>query len=102
MPRAATRSEASIQKSVVDYAKRRGCIAIKQSTAGRFGTAGWPDYLIISPYGNVLFMEFKKEGGRPTPLQARRMEELAANRVEAYTVDDVIVGKCMIDTLVDE
>ena len=100
MPRAATRSEASIQKAVVAYAKQRGCIAIKQSTAGRFGTAGWPDYLIISLEGRVMFMEIKKEGGRPTPLQARRMEELAANGVEAYTVDNVEVGKSMIDTLV--
>ena len=99
MPRAVVRSEASIQKAVVAYAKQRGCIAIKQSTAGRFGTAGWPDYLIISLEGRVMFMEFKRQGGEPTPLQDRRMSELRGNMIDCYVVDEVSLGKALVDGL---
>lgn len=100
MPRAPTRSEASIQKAVVDYARKRGVICIKQHSPG-FGSAGWPDYLMIANRGlgsvpRVWFIEFKREGQHLTPLQQRRAEELDG-RVKVYMVDNVPLGKQVVD-----
>jgi hypothetical protein len=97
--RSSTRSEASIQKAVVTYAKRHDMIAIKQSTAGRYGTSGWPDYLFITPAGLAFFIEFKREGLTLTPLQQQRMTELQG-RIPAFMVDNVPLGKSIIDRFI--
>ena len=97
MPRVAVRSEASIQRAVVEYARSKGCIAIKQSTAGRFGSSGWPDYLIFTPIGYAYFIEFKKPGGKVTALQAQRIEELRGHEISTHVCDDVVDGKEEVD-----
>jgi hypothetical protein len=38
--------------------------------------AGWPDRLFLLPGGKPLFMEFKRPGGRPRPLQLERLDTL--------------------------
>lgn len=97
MPGLTKRSEASIQKAVVEYARSKGCIAIKQSTAGRFGTSGWPDYLIITKRGQYLWIEFKRDGGEVTPLQQQRHLELLSHGARVIVIDGVAVGKQVID-----
>lgn len=91
----AKRSEKSIQKAVVDYARRQGVICIKQHSPG-FGSAGWPDYLLIPPFPHRPYMiEFKREGGKLTALQVERFEELNG-RIDASVVDDVTKGKMIV------
>lgn len=90
-------SEQSIQRAVVNYAKSKGFIAIKLTSAGRFGSAGWPDYLFITPTGGAFFIEFKKEGGVPTALQVQRHRELSDHGMQASVVDAVLRGKWLID-----
>jgi hypothetical protein len=82
---------------VVKYAKERECIAIKLTMAGPMGSQGWPDYLFIGPQGDVFFIEFKKDGGKPTPLQLQRHKELADRGHAVYVVDDVGRGKRVVD-----
>ena len=101
MTKTKARSEASIQKSLVDYARGAGCVVIKQSTAGRFGTSGWPDLLIITPSGVCGFIEVKREGEEPTPLQTRRMEELRAVKAHVNWTDNVLHGKSLIRALME-
>jgi hypothetical protein len=91
------RSEASIQGAVVRAAKSAGFIAIKLSTAGRFGTSGWPDYMFISPDGRAVFMEFKApDGGRLSDLQGLRIRELHEHKMPAYVVNDPEKGKAVL------
>lgn len=95
MPRA-VRSESSIQRAVVEWARGLGFIAIKQSTAGRYGSSGWPDYLFLTPSGGAFFVEFKREGLTPTPLQHQRIRELNDHNVHVYLVDNAPLGKKII------
>jgi hypothetical protein len=97
MPRSVKRSEASIQRSVVEYARSRGFLAIKQGGGGARGSAGWPDYLFITPNGCVFFFEFKREGGQLTALQASRMKELWGRGVAVHVVSSVLDGKDEIE-----
>jgi hypothetical protein len=89
------RSEKSIQKAVVDYARRQGIIAIKQHSPG-FGSAGWPDYLFIPRLPHrPWFVEFKAEGGKLTALQVERHHELNG-RINVFFVDNVSLGKKIV------
>jgi VRR-NUC domain len=94
------RTEASIQRSVVTYAKSRGVIAIKLTTAGPRGSAGWPDYMFLFKPGNVFFVEFKSAGGRLSEQQARRIDTLRRLGHQAFVVDSVELGKVVIDTMI--
>jgi hypothetical protein len=38
--------------------------------------AGWPDRMFLIPGGRPLFMEFKRPGSVPRPLQYQRLESL--------------------------
>lgn len=87
------RSEASIQRAVTTFAKELGCITIKQTGFKGFGTAGWPDYLFLTPRGRAFFIEFKRLGCVMTPLQSERAKELGLNRIKVYVVDNVDLGK---------
>jgi hypothetical protein len=91
------RSEASIQKSVVEFARKKGCICIKQGGAGSRGSSGWPDHLILTPSGVACFIEFKKPGGKATELQAYRIKQLLGQGVPVEVVDDVAYGRKIID-----
>lgn len=43
----------------------------------RAGVAsGWPDLVVLLPGGRLLFMECKRLGGKPTPLQTHIMGKL--------------------------
>lgn len=98
----AKRSEASIQKSVVDYARKLKFIAIKLSTNGARGSAGWPDYQFFPPPGGSsvarppFFIEFKAPGSEPTPLQWLKIKLLRSLGYEVFIVDDALIGKGII------
>lgn len=42
------------------------------------GSDGWPDRILIGPHGWVMWLEFKREGKDPEPLQVERIEWLRA------------------------
>lgn len=91
------RTEASIQRSVVTYAREKGLLAIKLGVAGAFGTDWWPDYMFITKLGGVFMVEFKRAGGQPTPRQVARHQQLLDHKVQVSVVDDVARGKWLID-----
>ena len=98
------RLESSIQRSVVKYAKERhGVICIKLSSLGRFGTSGWPDYVMFGGVGHrttlTIFMEFKAEGKQQTPLQKAKADELIKLGFDVYVIDDVAIGRAVLDRL---
>lgn len=83
--------EALIQRKVVSYARDHGAIAIKLTTLGVRGVAGWPDYLFV--YNKrVVFMEFKRPGGKLTDLQKYRQSQLADQGFFVTTVDSADSG----------
>lgn len=69
-------TEKQVQESGNRWLQQQGAVCIKQSTMRRYGTRGWPDYLVLGIQGVVFWIEYKRPGGRLIALQERRIEEL--------------------------
>jgi Holliday junction resolvase len=89
--------ESTIERDVCTYAKQRGCLVIKQAAPGHRGV---PDRLFLFR-GEVLFIEFKQPGKKPTALQDKWLRDLAKHEFRAIWCDDAVTGKRAIDQLVE-
>lgn len=87
--------ESAIEKAVCDYARGKGVIPHKMQV-GMGGSSGWPDRLFVF-HGKIWFAEFKAPGKKPTPLQARIINELQQHKIHVYVIDDIDMGKRMVD-----
>lgn len=66
--------ESAIEQKVVRDAKKLGIkYAIKLALRTE---SGWPDRLFLVPGGLPVFIEFKRQGQKPGPLQDFRLREL--------------------------
>jgi hypothetical protein len=81
---------------VIDFARKKGCICIKQGGAGSRGSSGWPDYLIIDAVGASCFIEFKRPGGGATELQMQRIRQLESHGVIVRIIDNAEAGRVFI------
>lgn len=88
--------EKQIEKAVCDYAKTKEILVYKFTSPAR---AAVPDRLFIIPHGRMFFIEFKREGMKPTPAQEREHKRLSDAGVMVFVVDTVIGGKTIIDGL---
>ena len=88
--------EKHIEAKVCDYAKQRGLLVYKFTSPAR---AAVPDRLFVLPGGRVFFIEFKREGQRPTPAQTREHARLWAHGVTVCVVDNVLDGLRVIDRM---
>lgn len=86
--------EKDIEKAVCEYAKSRKIEAYKFSSPNR---AGVPDRMFLAPFQHAFWIEFKKPGGKPTPLQVRECERIRYMGFDVYLVDSVEEGKAVID-----
>jgi len=66
-------TEASIESSAVTKIKKLGVLSRKMNG---MGFRGWPDRLFLIPGGCPVFIEFKRPGGKLTPLQAFIIDRL--------------------------
>lgn len=73
--------EGKVRAPVLRWAKKHGVLHIRMHM-GRGASAGWPDDLFIKD-GRAVWIEFKRPGKAPTPLQTRRIEELRAAKAKA-------------------
>lgn len=89
--------EKDIEKRVCDYAKDNNILVYKFTSPQR---AAVPDRLLILPSGHSFFIEFKREGQKPTPAQEREHARLRGHNVQVYVIDNVDDGKELIDGFV--
>ena len=89
--------EKQIEARVCEYARAKGMLAYKFTSPAR---AAVPDRLFIAPDGRMFFCEFKAEGKKPTPAQEREHLRLREQKVTVFVIDNVILGKTMIDVMV--
>lgn len=80
-------SEKTVDRRFCKLITEAGGTTIKLSTFGRMGTSGWPDRLCLMPGGRVAFVEVKRPGGKATPLQQHRIEQLHALGFAAAVFD---------------
>jgi len=89
--------EKQIESKVCDYAKEHGLLVYKFTSPNRMAV---PDRLFVRPDGVIFFIEFKREGQRPTPAQEREHDRLLGHRVNVFVADSVDSGKLVIDMMV--
>ena len=86
--------EKDIEKKVRDYAKSKGVLTYKFTSPNR---AAVPDRIFITPSGFVYFVEFKREGQKPTPAQEREHARLRQQGCQVWVIDNVNYGHIMVD-----
>jgi len=87
--------ESAIERRLVTEAVKRGGLAPKFVSPGLDGV---PDRLLLFPGGKLAFVEVKAPGGKPRPLQRRRIEQLTALGFRVYVLD----SKEQIGEIMDE
>jgi hypothetical protein len=80
--------EKQIEKKVCDFAKALGWMSIKNNPVMNKGI---PDRTFIKD-GQVIFIEFKREGGVVSPIQRRWLDKLTAHGVKTDIIWSVEQG----------
>lgn len=88
--------EKIIEGKVNAYAQSKGFLVYKFTSPARRAV---PDRIYISPKGTVVFVEFKREGQKPTPPQEREHHRLRMQNVSVFVIDNVEDGKAMVDAI---
>lgn len=65
--------EKKIETKLREEVKKQGGKAYKFVSPGN---AGVPDRLVVLPDGKIAFVEIKRKGTKPRPLQVNRIKEL--------------------------
>lgn len=89
--------EKQIEAKVCEYAKTKNVLVYKFTSPAR---AAVPDRMFIRPDGRIWFVEFKREGAKPTEAQEREHHRLRQHKVNVFVIDNVEEGKTMIDFMV--
>lgn len=88
--------ERSIEGAVVRYARERGIEPIKLNGMGK---RSLPDRMFLGPRGRIVFIEFKRKGEKPTPLQLHCHQLWKGLGHRVYVVDDAEAGKAILQLL---
>lgn len=83
--------ESDVERHVCGYARTKGWKNIK------LGQQGWPDRLFYASGGRIMFVEFKRPGGEPRPLQMHRLAELATCDFDTYVIDTKEEGEALFN-----
>lgn len=88
--------EKRIEQKLVKEMKELNGLCLKLSCPG---FAGMPDRLILLPTGKIGFVEVKRKGEKPRPLQISRHRLLKALGFKVYVLDDEKQIKEIIDEI---
>jgi hypothetical protein len=86
--------ESEIEKKVCDYAKSLGCLVYKFTSPSRRSV---PDRMFITRRNHVWFIEFKRQGKKPTPGQEVEIAKIRGKGGIVWVVDNVREGKQVVD-----
>ena len=79
--------ESVVERAVVRAVEDAGGLALKLVSPG---WAGAPDRLVLLPGGRVMFVEAKRPGEEPRPLQAYRHRELERLGFEVRVISTIV------------
>lgn len=85
--------EAHIESRICAYARSRGVATYKFTSPAHRGV---PDRLFVFPNGRTAFLEIKRGGEEPTPLQKRELQILRTQGAPASWCDSVEAGCSLI------
>lgn len=89
--------ESSIESSFVYYCQKLGALVLKFVSPG---TSGVPDRIVIYK-GRVWFIELKRPGGKPRPLQEWMQKLMVKHGAVIRNIDTVEKVKDFIKELQD-
>ena len=88
--------ERDLERKLGVYAKKRGCLYYKFTSPARRSV---PDRMVVGPQGEIVFIELKAPGKKPTPLQLRELKILREQGCAAEWCDNLDDGKALIDSV---
>ena len=91
-------SEDDIEGDFVKYARRNGCKAVKLVL---LRLRGFPDRTVLIPGGKVLFIEFKKLGGKLTTQQKKWVSTLRAFGFRVHICDKKGQAERVLDSALE-
>ena len=98
----ALKKRAPLEKKVEDkvraYAIKLGCLCRKFTSPSQRSV---PDRIIITPRGVVGFLEMKRKGKEPTPLQYKEQTLLMEHGCNVTWSDSFEGGKAFVDKLME-
>ncbi|GHU68101.1 hypothetical protein FACS1894184_09290 [Clostridia bacterium] len=77
--------EKDLERRLVDAIKKMGGLCLKFVSPGN---DGMPDRIVLFEGGKVGFVEVKRHGQRPRPLQLYRLSILQDLGLKVYVLDD--------------
>jgi hypothetical protein len=86
--------EKTIEEAVRVYAKKHGYSSYKFTSPSNKSV---PDRIFVSPKGIILFVEFKRKGGKLTPLQLYTYKLFQSHNANIFVIYNIIDGKLLID-----
>lgn len=88
--------ERQIEHDFVQRMKRRGVLTVK------WGRNGWPDRIVLLPGGVPVFLEFKRPGMTPRPLQSKRLDDLCTRDYWATWFDNADDAEAFVLTIAEK
>ena len=88
-------SEKAIEAYLVRRCKESDLLCLKYSNAN---TTGYPDRVVCLPHCNVVWVELKSKGKKPTKLQEIRHQELQELGHQVFVID----SKDGVDKLISD
>ena len=88
--------ERDLERKLGVYAKKRGCLYYKFTSPARRSV---PDRMVVGPHGEIVFIELKAPGKRPTKLQLRELKILQDQGCAAEWCDNLEDGQALIDSV---
>lgn len=83
--------ESAIEKTVCAIARKNGWLHFKWASAN---CRGVPDRIFIKA-GDIVFVEFKAPGKKPSPLQHRIHRKLTKHGVQVRVIDSIEDGAAL-------
>ncbi len=78
-------NEREIEKALVDKVKSLGGLCLKFTSTSMTGI---PDRIILLPKGKIGFIEVKRPGESPRPIQRKRIRQLQDLGFKVYVIDN--------------
>lgn len=88
--------ERDVEKKLIDGISDLGGRCLKWVAPG---TSGVPDRIVLLPGGRVLFVEVKRDGGRPSKLQKYWHRKLKTLGMDARFVEGISEVEELLDEL---